>query len=232
MSDKDKNLEKEEHKMVNENDQAQNVDEQVEDTAVDNSPETTSEEATEEVTPNSEESEGKEESKKKSKRGSRGGAKSKNAKLEEEMEQLKTDNAELKDKYIRMVAEFDNYRKRTAKERQEYAKIASKNVVMAIIPALDDFYRAVKVADDTDNTEQVPDGMKLLFDKLSNSLEVQGLKKMDSEAGTNFDPELHSAIAKIPAPSDEMKGKIVDTAESGYYLNDKIIRHAKVIVGQ
>jgi molecular chaperone GrpE len=155
------------------------------------------------------------------------------AKTEETVEDplLKTQKelAELRDKYLRNVAEFDNYRKRTIKEKQEIIKLAAKDTVVALLPAMDDFDRVAKHATEAD--EKIPDGVSLIINKLLKSFEQLGVKKMESD-GQDFDPELHEALTKIPAPSKKLRGKVIETIESGYYLNDKIIRYAKVVVGE
>lgn len=155
------------------------------------------------------------------------------AKTEETVEDplLKTQKelAELRDKYLRNVAEFDNYRKRTIKEKQEIIKLAAKDTVVALLPAMDDFDRVARHATEAD--EKIPDGVSLIINKLLKSFEQLGVKKMESD-GQDFDPELHEALTKIPAPSKKLRGKVIETIESGYYLNDKIIRYAKVVVGE
>lgn len=148
-----------------------------------------------------------------------------------EKERLEKELGEMKDKYLRIFAEFDNYRKRTIKERQEIIKLAAKDSLGALLPAIDDFDRAIKVANENKNEEKIPEGIILIYNKLFKALEQQGIKEMVTN-GQDFDPELHEALTKIPAPSEEMKGKIIDTIEKGYYLNDKIIRYAKVVVGE
>lgn len=148
-----------------------------------------------------------------------------------ETEHLKKELGEMKDKYLRIFAEFDNYRKRTIKERQDIIKLAAKDSLGALLPAIDDFDRAIKVANDNDNEEKIPEGIILIYNKLSKALEQQGIKEMIT-TGEDFDPELHEALTKIPAPSEELKGKIIDTIEKGFYLNDKIIRYPKVVVGE
>ncbi|MCP4441508.1 MAG: nucleotide exchange factor GrpE [Aureispira sp.] len=153
---------------------------------------------------------------------------------EEEPKKTKSPADELgdmKDKYLRLYAEFDNYRKRTLKERQDLVKMASQDVIKAILPAIDDMDRAIRIADADDNDETVPEGIRLVYNKLLKSLEQQGVKPMET-TGVAFDPELHEALTKIPAPTDDLKGKIVDTIERGYYLNDKIVRYPKVVVGE
>jgi molecular chaperone GrpE len=146
-------------------------------------------------------------------------------------EQLAAELSEMKDKYLRLYAEFDNYRKRTMREKEMFVKTASENTISALLPAVDDFARAIKAADAEDNDETVSDGVRLVYNKLMKALEQRGLKVMES-TGETFNPDLHEALTKIPAPTEEMKGKVIDTVERGYYLNDKIIRYAKVIVGQ
>jgi len=146
-----------------------------------------------------------------------------------EKERLEKELGEVKDKYLRIFAEFDNYRKRTIKERQEIIKLAAKDSLGAMLPAVDDFSRAIRLANDSE--EKIPEGIILIYNKLFKALEQQGIKEMET-TGQDFDPELHEALTKIPAPSEELKGKIIDTIEKGYYLNDKIIRYAKVVVGE
>lgn len=138
---------------------------------------------------------------------------------------------ELKDKYLRLVAEFDNYRKRTLKEKVDMMSTASKDVISALLPVLDDFDRAKKSAETEGSGEVFTEGVQLVYHKLYRILEGQGLKPMDSN-GVAFDPDQHEAITEIPAPTPEMKGKVVDTVEKGYFLKDKIIRYAKVVVGK
>ncbi|MBK8502362.1 MAG: nucleotide exchange factor GrpE [Saprospiraceae bacterium] len=139
--------------------------------------------------------------------------------------------AELKDKYLRLFAEFDNYKKRTARERLDLIRTAAEDLVTKLLPVLDDFDRAKKNADDSSSSETFSEGVALVYQKLHHVLESKGLEAMDTEE-KEFDPELHEAITKIPAPEAKLKGKIIDHIEKGYYLNDKIIRHAKVIIGE
>lgn len=138
---------------------------------------------------------------------------------------------EQKDKYLRLYADFDNYKKRMARERLELIKEAGKDIVLNLLPVLDDFDRAVKAAETSEDVQSVKEGMELIHHKLLRNLEQKGLKPMDS-MGAAFDVDLHEAITEIPAPSDDMKGKVVDVVEKGYTLNDKIIRYAKVVVGK
>lgn len=146
-----------------------------------------------------------------------------------ETERLQKELGEMKDKYLRIYAEFDNYRKRTSKERQSIIKLAAKDSLGALLPAVDDFSRAIRLASDSE--EKIPEGVILIYNKLFKALEQQGIKEMETN-GQDFDPELHEALTKIPAPSEELKGKVIDTIEKGYYLNDKIIRYAKVVIGE
>jgi len=139
--------------------------------------------------------------------------------------------AELKDKYLRLAAEFENYKRRTVKEKIAMMGNAARDTLSALLPVMDDFDRAKKNAEDENSTEPFSEGVMMVYNKLSNTLKQKGLKEMESN-GEEFDPELHEAITEIPAPSDDMKGKIIDTVEKGYYLNDAILRHAKVVVGK
>ena len=150
---------------------------------------------------------------------------------EQEIASLKNQNAELKDKYIRLYAEFDNYKKRTVKEKLEFMKTAAQDMMAALLPIIDDFDRAKKNAEDDANNEVFSEGIQLVYQKFNHTLQQKGLKAMDTN-GESFDPELHEAISEIPVTDDMMKGKIIDTIEKGYFLNDKIIRHAKVVVGK
>lgn len=138
---------------------------------------------------------------------------------------------ELKDKYLRLFAEFDNYKKRTIKEKLDLMKTAAQDTMAALLPVLDDFDRAKKNAEDENSTEVFSEGVNLVYNKLYAVLKQKGLEPMETN-GEVFDPELHESITEIPAPSDELKGKIVDTIEKGYVLKDKIIRHAKVVIGK
>ncbi|MCC6724688.1 MAG: nucleotide exchange factor GrpE [Saprospiraceae bacterium] len=137
---------------------------------------------------------------------------------------------EMKDKYMRMFAEFDNYKKRSVREKLDFMKTAAQDTLSALLPVLDDFDRAKKFAEGkADNSWDT--GVDLVYQKLYTVLRNKGLEAMESN-GASFDPELHEAITEIPAPTEELKGKVVDTVEKGYRLNDKIIRHAKVVVGK
>lgn len=148
-----------------------------------------------------------------------------------ELEALKKDYQDLKDKYLRLYAEFDNYKKRTIREKVDLMNTAARDTITALLPVLDDFDRAKKIAEDESTAETFSEGVRLVYNKLYNILEQKGLEPMESD-GEPFDPELHEAFTEIPAPSEEMKGRVVDTIEKGFKLKDKIIRHAKVVVGK
>jgi molecular chaperone GrpE len=148
-----------------------------------------------------------------------------------ELEKLKAELAESKDKYLRLVAEFDNFRRRNAKERIELVQTAGKEIVQSLLVVLDDTDRAAKQMETSDDLVQIKEGVSLVFNKLRATLQAKGLKKMEAK-GQPFDADLHEAITEIPVPGDDMKGKVIDEIEPGYYLNDKLIRYAKVIVGK
>ncbi len=150
---------------------------------------------------------------------------------EEEIVELKQQVGELKDKYLRVYAEFENFRKRSVREKLDMMKTAAQDTMTVLLPVLDDFDRAKKAADSPDSEEKFSEGIELLYHKLHNILKNKGLESMESN-GETFDVELHEAITEIPAPTEEMKGKVIDTVEKGYKLKDKIIRHAKVVVGK
>ena len=133
--------------------------------------------------------------------------------------------AELNDKHLRLFAEFENFKKRTAKERMDLYKTAGESVLTALLPVLDDFERSIKA-----NQKQEDEGVVLIYNKLKSTLETKGLKAMDDPIGTELNTDYHEAITNIPAPSDDMKGKIIDVVEKGYFLNEKVIRYAKVVV--
>ncbi|GAB2704885.1 hypothetical protein GCM10011495_15770 [Hymenobacter frigidus] len=138
---------------------------------------------------------------------------------------------DLKDKYLRLAAEFENYKRRTTKERIELFKTASQELMVALLPVLDDFERARNATAVTTDANAVRESIEIIQSKLNKTLQQKGLTAMEAKGG-DFDAELHEAITQIPAPSDDLKGKIVDEVEKGYYLGDKVIRHAKVVLGQ
>jgi len=145
-------------------------------------------------------------------------------------EQLKLDNAALNDKYLRLFAEFDNFKRRTQKERVELLQTAGKDVIVSMLAVLDDFDRANKATENATDVKAIREGIQLVHTKLKSILSQKGLKEMES-INTVFDTDLHEAITKIPAPTDDLKGKVIDELEKGYTLNDKVIRFAKVVVG-
>lgn len=138
---------------------------------------------------------------------------------------------ELKDKHLRLMAEFENFKKRSIREKMDMMKNAARDTMSALLPVLDDFDRAHKAAEENDKGDLFAEGIGLVYKKLYSTLEQRGLKPMETD-GEPFDPELHEALTEVPAPSEALKGKIIDTVEKGYWLNDKIIRHAKVVVGK
>lgn len=138
---------------------------------------------------------------------------------------------EERDKYLRLSAEFDNYRKRTLKEKAELIKNGAEKTLTAILPILDDFERALKNMEASEETKAMKEGVELIFSKFQKVLSQEGLQKIETE-GKTFDTDFHEAIALIPAPSEELKGKILDCVQTGYMLNEKVIRHAKVAVAQ
>jgi molecular chaperone GrpE len=149
---------------------------------------------------------------------------------EDVTEKLQAEIEEQKDKYLRLFAEFENYKRRTRQEREDFAKIANRDIVTALLPVLDDCDRAEKQMQGSEDIIQIKEGIALVFQKLKNTLQAKGLKAMES-INTDFDVEKHEAIAEMQAGEDK-NGKVVDEAEKGYYLHDKIIRFAKVIVGK
>jgi molecular chaperone GrpE len=149
----------------------------------------------------------------------------------EEITKLKADLEEQKDKYLRLAAEFDNYKRRSSKERLELIQTAGKEVISSLLQVLDDSDRAEKQMQETDNPGQIKEGVQLVFNKLRKTLQAQGLTAMES-LNTDFDVEKHEAITEIPVDDKKMRGKVVDEVEKGYYLNNKLIRFAKVVVGK
>ena len=148
-----------------------------------------------------------------------------------EIAELKKQIEEQKDKYLRLFADFDNFKKRNAKERLDLIQTAGKDVVLALLPILDDFERAVKAAENATDVATVREGVNLIYNKMLKALEAKGLKPLESK-GTEFNVEHHEAITEIPAPTDDLHGKVIDEVERGYFLNDKLIRFAKVVVGK
>ncbi len=148
-----------------------------------------------------------------------------------ELELAQDSAAIANDKYLRLYSEFDNFRKRTAKEKLDTIKSASEDVIKNMLPIVDDFKRAMAHNQEVDDADSIKQGFELIFNKLYKSLEAKGLKKIDAQ-GEVFNADIHEAITNIPAPSEDMKGKVVDVVEEGYFLGDKIIRFPKVVIGQ
>jgi len=155
--------------------------------------------------------------------------------LNDELTESNDDNgkelAEARDKYLRLAAEFDNYKRRTAKERIDLTATAGREIIQSMLDVLDDSERATKQLETSNDLETIKEGVMLVFNKLKNTLQQKGLKAMDSH-GTEFNADLHEAITEIPAAKEEHVGKVVDVIQPGYYLNEKLIRHAKVVVGK
>lgn len=152
-------------------------------------------------------------------------------KLGKELEEARKIIEEQKDKYLRLSAEFDNFRKRTMKEKAELIRNGGEKAISAVLPVLDDLERALQNMQKTEDVKAVYDGVNLIYQKFLKSLHQEGLEKMEP-VGTDFDTDYHEAIALVPAPSEEQKGKVLDCVQTGYKLNEKVIRHAKVVVAQ
>lgn len=151
----------------------------------------------------------------------------KEEKAKEVKQELTTEEkfTQLNDKHLRLFAEFENFKKRTAKERMDLYKTAGESILTALLPVLDDFERSIKA-----NQKQEDEGVVLIYNKLKSILETKGLKAMEDPIGQELNTDYHEAITNIPAPSDDLKGKIIDVVEKGYFLNEKVIRYAKVVV--
>lgn len=152
-------------------------------------------------------------------------------KLQKELDEANEKVAMLEDKYLRQVAEFDNYRKRTMKEKAELIKNGSERAIESILPVLDDFERALSNMAKDENAAEMMTGVELIYNKFVNILKQNGLQKIETE-GADFNTDYHEAIAMVPAPDEKLKGKVLDCVQAGYTLNDKVIRHAKVAVGE
>lgn len=151
--------------------------------------------------------------------------------LEIKAGQLEKELADQKDKHLRLIAEYDNYRKRTLKEKMELAKTAGEKVITGILPVIDDFERALQHLDNASDLNAVKDGISLIYNKFINFLTQQGVKEIET-INTDFNADLHEAITKVPAPSEEQKGKILDCVQKGYMLDEKVIRYPQVVVGE
>lgn len=152
-------------------------------------------------------------------------------KLTEELESWKEQAEKEKKEYLFLMAEFDNFRKRTLREKSEIIKNAGEQVLKGILPIVDDFERGIQAAEKTDDISSVKEGMVLIYNKLKKFLEQNGVREIDPDDRV-FDTEKHEAVSVVSVPDDNMKGKILDTVEKGYTINDKVLRHAKVVVGQ
>ena len=152
-------------------------------------------------------------------------------KLQKELDEANEKIVSLEDKFLRQVAEFDNYRKRTVKEKAELIKNGGERAIESILPVLDDFERALANISKDENAAEIMTGIELIYNKFVGILKQNGLQKIETE-GATFDTDFHEAIAIIPAPTEELKGKVLDCVQAGYTLNDKVIRHAKVAVGE
>jgi molecular chaperone GrpE len=146
------------------------------------------------------------------------------------VEELKIELAELKDKYLRLYADFENFRRRTSKEKLELIATANADLMRAVLPVVDDFERAMQSFETTTEVEPLKEGVELIYSKFYKVLEGKGLKPMEAK-GQAFDAELHESITQFPAPTEDLKGKVVDEIEKGYYLHDKVLRYAKVVIG-
>ncbi|MFC2151561.1 nucleotide exchange factor GrpE [Bacteroidota bacterium] len=160
--------------------------------------------------------------------------KSEEPEIKVEAKDKKTDAEKLveaNDKYLRLAAEYDNYRKRTLKERMELMKTAGEDILINLLPVMDDFERALGSIDQAKEISAVKEGVQLIYNKFKEFLKQRGVKEIESKE-TDFDTDLHEAITKIPAPDEKLKGKVVDVIEKGYYLNEKVIRFSKVVIGE
>jgi len=167
---------------------------------------------------------------KKAKKGFFSKGKSKLDEAKEELEKANYKIAEINDKYLRLYSEFDNFRKRTIKEKSDIYKTAGEDVILSIISIVDDFERALKNTEDNDENKAHREGLELIFNKFNKILENKNVIEIDA-MGKEFDTDLHEAITQIPAPSEDMKDKVIDVVEKGYTMNDKVIRFAKVVTG-
>ena len=151
--------------------------------------------------------------------------------VEKKVKELEEALAKEKKEYLFLMAEFDNFRKRTVREKSEIIKNAGENVLKGLLPIMDDFERGIKAVEENPEGESVKEGIKLIYNKLQKFLNQNGVKEIDPSDDT-FDTEKHEAISVVPVPDEDKKGKILDTVEKGYTINDKVLRHAKVVVGQ
>ncbi len=158
-------------------------------------------------------------------------SRSRKNKIQENLEQLQQESGELKDKYLRLSAEFDNYRKRTLNEKMELIKNASEKILLELLPIIDDFERALQANEKITDINAVKEGEKLIYGKLVDLIKKQGVEEIEA-IGMELNTDFHEALTKIPAPDEKLKGKIIDVLEKGYTLNDKVLRFAKVVIGE
>jgi molecular chaperone GrpE len=151
---------------------------------------------------------------------------------ENEVDEWKAKFEEINNKYLRLYSEFDNFRKRTSKEKLELYRTAGEDIVVSMLPVLDDFERAMKSISETEDTKSIKEGVNLIYQKLNNTLLLKGLRPLESAIGKEFDLDYQEAISRVPAPEKKMKGKIIDEVEKGYTLNEKVIRFTKVVIGE
>ena len=157
--------------------------------------------------------------------------KKKKDKSEKKVDKLKAELTDIKDKHVRLQAEFDNYRKRTLKEKMDLVKSGGESVLMNILPVIDDFERALVAFNEMEDDNPLKQGIDLIYNKFQDFLKQNGIKEIEA-IEKDFDTDLHEAVTKIPAPSEEMKGKVVDVIQKGYLLNEKVIRFSKVVIGE
>ncbi len=150
--------------------------------------------------------------------------------LNNPLSKLEAELTSANDKYLRLYSDFENYKRRVSKERIENSKMAGADIFLSFLPIIDDLERALKSIEEAKDYKSAKEGVKLIYTKIRNVTSSKGLKEMDA-VGKPFDPELHDAIANIPASSDDQKGKVIEETEKGYFLNERVIRHAKVLVG-
>ena len=149
----------------------------------------------------------------------------------DELEKLQADLQEAKDKYLRLYSEFENFRRRTAKEKLDLIKTASEGLMVSLLPVMDDFERAQKALEESEDHKASQEGFELIYNKFKNVLTQKGLKPMEDKSGTEFSTEFHEAISQMPVDKKKLKGKVIDVVEKGYFLDEKVIRFAKVVIG-
>jgi len=154
-----------------------------------------------------------------------------NDKIDKEISTLKKEVGEAKDKYLRLYSEFENFRRRSAREKLDLIQTANEDLMVVLLPVIDDFRRAMAAFSDNKDPKAFEEGLSLIENKLKRSLEQKGLKSMNVKEGDDFNPEFHEAVSQMPAPKKKLIGKIVDTIEDGYFLGEKVIRYAKVVIG-